>query len=110
MRDALIRTSQYLKHNQHIESHMTALLTLASTALSFIGDIVSADLRWVACTMGIGLLVARSNPSHEAATHPPAKKTPVDVPIRYVLAAISHRGEDIIVELRPRRTRSGRWA
>jgi hypothetical protein len=68
MREILLKIARDLTHNRQIEWRLTAFLALAFKLLPFFSDIVSTDLRWTACSMGIGLLLTTSNATPAAAT------------------------------------------
>jgi hypothetical protein len=101
MRDTLHQIRRDLKLNRQIESYATAFLTLTIALLSFFGDIVSPDLRWAACTMGIGLLVLRSTTSKESrvAADSLGERPSLNVRIHCAWPLSSARGESVVVEV-----------
>ena len=70
MHRELTRICGDVKSGRQIESYVAAFVSSVFAVMSFFGDLVSADLRWAICMMGIGLLVYRSTRSEEEASTP----------------------------------------
>jgi hypothetical protein len=70
MHRELMRIRGDVKSGRQIESYVAAFVSSAFAVMSFFGDLVSTDLRWAICMMGIGLLVYRSTRSAEEAPAP----------------------------------------
>jgi hypothetical protein len=76
--EKLTRIGRDLKQGREVESYIAAFVSVAFAVMSFFGDLVSADLRWAVCMMGIGILVYRSARAEEQEGTAPAPPAPVN--------------------------------
>ncbi|MGH3378046.1 MAG: hypothetical protein ACRDP6_25270 [Actinoallomurus sp.] len=94
MHRELMRICRDVRSGRQLEAYVAAFVSSAFAVMSFFGDLVSTDLRWAICMMGIGLLVYRSTDSAEEAPAP-----------RILLVVDDHRremdgGETVLISLR----------
>ncbi|MDN3353872.1 hypothetical protein [Actinomadura sp. DC4] len=93
MNEKLTGIGRDLRAGRDVESHLTAFVSVVFAVLSFFGDLVSADLRWAVCMMGIGILVHRSSRTEDG-EGPPAVPPPHGVWMLVELRRHERAGED----------------